>query len=155
MLKIFSTKKRRGFTLIELLVVVAIIGVLATIVLVSLNTARQKARDAQRLGEIREIATAMGRYFSDNGVYVTAAAGTPIPASIKTALSQYMSVPNDPSGDSTRGYKWLDNSSDSSNYCVYVQSEANFSVWFVASKITSGKKTSGGAPESLDTCVPN
>ena len=57
----------RGFTLIELLVVVAIIGILSSIVLASLNTAREKARDVQRIANVNQIANAIALYQDDNG----------------------------------------------------------------------------------------
>lgn len=63
-------KKNKGFTLIELLVVIAIIGLLASIVLVSLNSAREKARDTKRLSDMHQIVLALNMYYDDhNGNY--------------------------------------------------------------------------------------
>ncbi|MBU4142426.1 type II secretion system protein [Patescibacteria group bacterium] len=61
--------KNRGFTLIELLVVIAIIGLLATIVMVSLNSARVKARDTKRAAEIKQLALAIQMYYDNNGSF--------------------------------------------------------------------------------------
>ena len=61
--------KVRGFTLIELLVVLAIIGLLSSIVLASLNTARAKARDAVRKSQVGEFEKALELYFLVNGHY--------------------------------------------------------------------------------------
>ncbi len=58
-----------GFTLIELLVVIAIIGLLASVVLLSLNSARSKSRDAKRVADAKLIANAMELYYNDNGSY--------------------------------------------------------------------------------------
>lgn len=69
----YSTKRNAGFTLIELLVVIAIIGVLASVVLASLNSARAKARDARRLAEIKQIQTALELIYDQTGAYPGAA----------------------------------------------------------------------------------
>jgi type II secretion system protein G len=60
-------KKSKGFTLIELLVVIAIISLISAIVLSSLNTARLKSRDAVRKSDLKQLATAISSYYSQNG----------------------------------------------------------------------------------------
>ncbi len=62
-------RDKKGFTLIELLVVVAIIGILATVVVSSLNTARKKARDARRLSDAKEIQKVIEMFYNDHGYY--------------------------------------------------------------------------------------
>lgn len=61
--------KVRGFTLIELLVVVAIIGLLSSVVLASLNSARMKARDTKRMADLVQIRTAIEMFYNDYGYY--------------------------------------------------------------------------------------
>ncbi|MBU2263540.1 type II secretion system GspH family protein [Patescibacteria group bacterium] len=62
-----NKKNKKGFTLIELLVVIAIIGILASVVLASLNTARKKSRDARRIADVKQVQLALELYFDGNG----------------------------------------------------------------------------------------
>ena len=68
----FKTNKK-GFTLIELLVVIAIIGILASIVLASLNSARRKSRDARRVADLGQIRLALELNFDGYRRYPAAA----------------------------------------------------------------------------------
>jgi len=58
-----------AFTLIELLVVMALIGTLATLLLANFNAARERARDAQRKSDLRNIQTALRLYYNDYGIF--------------------------------------------------------------------------------------
>ena len=66
---IYINSRAKGFTLIELLVVIAIIGVLATIVLASLNSARTKGQDATRISDVKSLETALELYYNDHNTY--------------------------------------------------------------------------------------
>ncbi len=83
-------KNKKGFTLIELLVVIAIIGILASVVLASLNTARKKSRDARRIADIKQLQLALELYFDATRAY---------PATLSLLQTTYIPVvSNDPLG---------------------------------------------------------
>ena len=91
---------RHGFTLIELLVVIAIIGILASIVLASLNSARRKSRDSRRVADMGQVRLAQELYFDSNRTYVVgatwAALTTGLTGNNCSAAACMVSVPVDP-----------------------------------------------------------
>lgn len=64
-----NSRTTRGFTLIELLVVISIIGLLSSVVLAALGSARAKARDADRIQTIHQIQVGLEVYRSTYGKY--------------------------------------------------------------------------------------
>ena len=101
-----SLNYKRGFTLIELLVVIAIIGILSSVVLASLNSARQKGRDARRISDIKQLQLALELFYDANQSYPTTTAG--LIATNLTGLSSagyIAALPADPGGVSN-GYNY-------------------------------------------------
>ena len=88
----------KGFTLVELLVVVSIIGLLSTLAIVALGSARTKARDAKRVSDMRQIATALEMYFSDNDYYPSVASAINLGEDGALTFSETNAFNNDGAG---------------------------------------------------------
>ncbi len=118
---------KKGFTLIELLVVIAIIGLLSTLAVVALSSARQKARDAKRLSDLKQIQTALELYYTDNneypveaaavtlGVGVTCLDGGGLVAACSTEPTYMGLIPADPQTDT---YDYVYAISDGTTYSI-------------------------------------
>jgi general secretion pathway protein G len=97
MMKILGLKK--GFTLVELLIVVAIIGILSTLLMANFIGVRQRARDAQRKADLRQIQSALELYRSDLGSYPASLSSCGGSLTGGSPPSTYMQkIPCDPSG---------------------------------------------------------
>lgn len=108
-----SVRKQKGFTLIELLVVIAIIGILSSIVLASLQSSRQKGRDARRISDIKQIQLALELYYDANSAYPTSTSPTAL------VTPGYISViPVDPSTNAAYSYAGLQGPAASAATCL-------------------------------------
>lgn len=124
--KLKKSPSSNGFTLIELLVVIAIIGVLATIVMVSISDLRARARDDRRVADMKAIRDALAMYQVQRVAYPSLPAETIITGSdafsaelISERLMQR--VPVDPTNVSPYVYTYQSLSGDSSyvlNFCL-------------------------------------
>lgn len=122
---------KKGFTLIELLVVIAIIGLLSTLAVVALSSAREKARDSKRLSDLKQLQTALELYYTDQNEYPTEAVAVTLGAGNYVCLNNagfaaagcatpYMGlVPVDPLG--TQAYEYT--SADGTTYTIDAELE--------------------------------
>ncbi|MEK7213603.1 MAG: type II secretion system protein [Patescibacteria group bacterium] len=124
---------KKGFTLIEILVVIGIIAVLAAVILVAINPARQfkLARDSQRISNITAILNAIGQNLAENkGMFICNGSKLDIPT-VSTIIKSgeggfdlapcvvptyISSLPFDPSAS---GAKFVNNTEYDTEYSMY------------------------------------
>lgn len=113
-------KFKKGFTLIELLVVISIIGILASLALVSYTGAQKQTRDTQRRSDIGQYRNGLENYAAaNNGLYPS---GLSSIGDLCTALSAgfIASCPPDPLGTNSYGFY---SSANGDAYVVYANLE--------------------------------
>jgi len=112
---------KKGFTLIELLIVVAVIGILASVVLVGLGPVQKQGRDARRISDLRQVQSGLELYYNKNGSYPT---GITSWGQLVTTLTGagigISNVPVDPTNNSTYYYRYA---SDGTSYVLGAQLE--------------------------------
>ena len=111
---------KKAFTLVELLVVVAIIAILASALLVGLGGARQKARDARRIADLRNVQSALEVYYARHNEYPTSTSWADLENDLNNAgiTSQ---LPGDPL-TGTYDYVYCDNAQ---RYVIRAQLESS------------------------------
>ena len=119
--------KRKGFTLIELLVVIAIIGMLASVVFATTNSARAKARDARRRAMVQQVKLALEFYYDTNNVYPSIGGDNNGYgwSGLAAPLSPYISrIDDDPRGATWHTIQYVRGPVGDNSYAIYMRYES-------------------------------
>lgn len=124
----FSSPK--GFTLVEMVIVVALVGAVATALIVGVNPLDQlrKSNDADRKNDLAQLQRALELYYQDNGSYPPSSADYKIREGTTTlawgsSWQPYMSsLPKDPSPTQSYQY-YVPPSSNGQTYYIYASLE--------------------------------
>lgn len=106
-------KHKRGFTIVELLVTIVVIGILASITIISYNGISQRSRDSRRDSDVSQLKIAIEKYHSETSAYPAVCSNNDQDCSVdalKTVLAPYLkSIPHDPRNplNSSTDYRYV------------------------------------------------
>ena len=150
-----------GFTLIEILISVSIIGLLASLTLVSFGGTQKSARDTQRKSDLKQYAAALENYATQNSSLYpsrTSASGAGLATTVCTDLA-LTSCPEDPKNgsDPSFSYKYQSNgsdggASDGTKFVLWAKIEKSTNYWVFCSDGKVGAKAQSGFSVSGGTC---
>lgn len=158
---------KKGFTLIELLIVVAIIGLLATLAILSLTSAQAKARDTKRVADMKSLQNAVEMYYNDNSAYPQPTTWANFGTAMTAGTTAYLNALPAPPGGGVSGdqytYKY---SASGAGYCVLTTLEKDNQILdqsettdecglTVAGEVSSGTVQDSCAVGSFHLCLGN
>ncbi len=162
--QIMQLLSKKGFTLIELLIVVAIIGILASVILVGLGPTQRAGRDARRVADLRNLQNGIALYYNKTGAYpgarnssITVSGANGLGSILTNANIGIYQVPSDPTSGSSY---WYYLNSDGSQYVLEAYLEDANSPLLkssytdsVVTKCNSGSDGTGGNGTGVKYCV--
>jgi len=97
-------KNKKGFTLIEMLVVIGIIGLLSTVLLVSVSRIRKNSIDTRRKANLENVRGATSMYYSAKSSWPTFSSWATLVSALSTSGYISDNIPADEDGDSLNDY---------------------------------------------------
>lgn len=142
----------KAFTLIEMLVVISLIGILATLALVSFGPSQKQARDTTRKSDLKQFQTSIENYATLNSglypIHTTTLQITSTDSSFCTAELNLSSCPIDPKNSDNLIYKYISNATGS-DFVLWAGLENKAVYWVVCS---SGRNAESASQPSSSTC---
>ncbi len=149
MIRLKNKRKLLGFTLIELLVVISIIGILASLALVSYTRSQKQTRDVRRKSDLRQYQTALENYANKNNSLYPAVTFSNLCSTLGMT-----NCPNDPLGGSNT-YYYAYKSDDRSVYSLRANLEAysTYQYWVICSNGKSGETNAAPVTSTNEASV--